>query len=389
MPTTFNVISLGTAPDMDLVEGDNVADNAAALVGLTFGSFASPLYQNFVSFSPGTGGFDGGTAGYYDQDNAPAENFRIDGGPDQVFDSAARYLATLTYTDGTTASVNVAIFQDTAGNTYLAPETSQNATQDALEAKPIRSLTLDSLFADTTSGLVADRDAFEFVTCFTPGTRLTTPSGQALVETLRQGDLVTTLDHGPQPIRWIGGCDRAATGSFAPVRICAGALGPGLPRQDILVSQQHRIVIASRIAERVCGASSVLVPAKKLLGVDGITLVKDVARVRYLHILFDRHEIVLANGAPTESLLTGPMATDLLGTLAILQIELRFPGITRRTGTPARRIPRGNELRRLLSRHRKNAQPLVRADALAPAPRGTDGIPTKYRRDTDKPKSLV
>ena len=43
------------------------------------------------------------------------------------------------------------------------------------------------------------------VICFTAGTRIRmADGGEARVETLRPGDLVWTLDHGPQPLRWRG-----------------------------------------------------------------------------------------------------------------------------------------------------------------------------------------
>lgn len=36
--------------------------------------------------------------------------------------------------------------------------------------------------------------------CFTTGTRLAAPAGQCLVENLAEGNLVLTLDQGPQPV---------------------------------------------------------------------------------------------------------------------------------------------------------------------------------------------
>ena len=50
----------------------------------------------------------------------------------------------------------------------------------------------------------------DFVYCFAEGSRLRTPGGEIRVERLSVGDMVDTLDHGPQAIRWIGrsGCCR-------------------------------------------------------------------------------------------------------------------------------------------------------------------------------------
>ena len=146
MPTTFNVISLGVQADIDTTEGNTTAENASALVGLTFGGIGNSLNEQIQTLSPGSTGFAGGTSTAYDMNNSPAETFRINGGPEQTFDGTSIYNATITYTDGSTANITAVLFQDTAGNTYLAPEFTANPDMTALQAGPIRSLTLDSLF---------------------------------------------------------------------------------------------------------------------------------------------------------------------------------------------------------------------------------------------------
>ncbi|WP_343035140.1 Hint domain-containing protein [Parasulfitobacter algicola] len=40
--------------------------------------------------------------------------------------------------------------------------------------------------------------------CFTLRMMIATPQGNRRIETLTPGDLVTTRDHGDQPVRWIG-----------------------------------------------------------------------------------------------------------------------------------------------------------------------------------------
>ena len=146
MATTFDVIFLGTGPSIDPTEGDSISENAGVLVGQTYGSIGDPLVDHIVSFSPGTAGYGGGNVSGYDTDNnVTNDQFRIDGGADQTVDGNVIYNATITYTDGTTATITATLTQDTLGNLYLLPETSANADQVALEAKPIRALTLDSV----------------------------------------------------------------------------------------------------------------------------------------------------------------------------------------------------------------------------------------------------
>nr|AIA91314.1 CAZy families GT4 protein [uncultured Gluconobacter sp.] len=99
------------------------------------------------------------------------------------------------------------------------------------------------------------------------------------IEDLRVGDLVLTKDDGPQPLRWISSRHvsaemLAAHPNMRPIRIRAGALGEGLPLRDLIVSPQHRMLVRSKVAERMFGEEEVLVAAKHLLELDGV----DVAR---------------------------------------------------------------------------------------------------------------
>ena len=163
MPTTFNVISLGIQAIIDPTEGNETAENASALVGQTFGSAAAPLHQNIQTLAPGTTGFTGGTVDAYDQNNSvSSDTFTIDGGSEQTFDAVVAYNITVTYSDGTSANILGGLFQDTVGNTYVAPLSGAN--QDALEAKAIESITVDSIASDTYAGLNADRTEGDYVT---------------------------------------------------------------------------------------------------------------------------------------------------------------------------------------------------------------------------------
>jgi hypothetical protein len=60
----------------------------------------------------------------------------------------------------------------------------------------------------TFTGASADNSSFTNentgVTCFTSGTAIRTPKGDVLIDHLRVGDLVTTMDNGPQRICWLG-----------------------------------------------------------------------------------------------------------------------------------------------------------------------------------------
>jgi len=156
------------------------------------------------------------------------------------------------------------------------------------------------------------------IACFTPGTLIDTPDGQTPVETLRPGDHVVTR-RGPQMLRWVGQrhvspFELRRRPELRPVILRAGALGSGCPTLDTPVSPQHRIEVAGPRLELLFGHARALAPAKGLM--DGVLVVPtplpDLSGtgVDYIHLLFDQHEVVRANGMWTESLLLAPMSAQ-------------------------------------------------------------------------------
>ncbi|MDU8909890.1 Hint domain-containing protein [Aestuariicoccus sp. MJ-SS9] len=146
------------------------------------------------------------------------------------------------------------------------------------------------------------------VVCFEKTVRLATPRGWQPVSSLRVGQTVCTWDGARRVVRWVGRKTVAATENAAPIRFAPGTIGNAAP---IKLSPQHRVMIASPQAELHFGASEVLVPAIGL--VDG-RRVRRVQRqnVTYVHILLDRHDILIAEGAPCESLLPGDRSGAIL-----------------------------------------------------------------------------
>ena len=137
--------------------------------------------------------------------------------------------------------------------------------------------------------------------CFVAGSRIAVPGGFVPVEGLRIGDLVETLDHGAQPIRWIGQRTVTGRGAFAPIRFAAGALGD---HGELLVSPQHRILLDDWRAAFYLGEDEALCPAHMLVNGDTIHRAP-CAHVTYVHFMFDAHEIVMAEGLASESFLFG------------------------------------------------------------------------------------
>lgn len=204
------------------------------------------------------------------------------------------------------------------------------------------------------------------VVCFAAGTLIKTHEGDRRVEDLNAGDFVLTMDECYQPIRWIGSrkldvIDLTAYPELKPICIRANALGEGVPKKDLRVSPQHRILVRSKIAQRMFGTDEVLIPAKKLLDIDGIDVDNHAEAVEYFHIFFDKHQIVLSNGAETESLFPGKQALQALSPQALREIEMLFPEIFEPDfqPVPAREIPRkGKLIQRMVERHNKNNKPV-------------------------------
>lgn len=194
------------------------------------------------------------------------------------------------------------------------------------------------------------------VVCFAHGTLIETDRGPVSVEKLRRGDLVVTQDQGLQPIRWIGkrtvtAADLARYPKLTPVRITAGALQQGLPRRDLLVSRQHRMVVSRPSAKPDCRDGDVLVSAIKLTGLPGVFADETVDEVEYFHVLFDRHQVIFAEGAPTESLFPGAQALRGVSLEARAELFQLFPELIDAGYAPdsARPIPTGRVQKELIA----------------------------------------
>ena len=324
MPKTFKVFYLGNEASIDPTEGNDISENAASLVGKTYGGPGNALTNHSHTLSQGSVKYTGGAVSdAYDSDNNGAnETFRIDGGSDQTIEGTVEYNATITYNDGTTATITAIVFQDLGGNLYLAPETSLNSDQTALQAKPIRSLTLDSV-ADNNVNLGGNRYNGTYPVCFTSGTAIRTPCGDILIDELRVGDLVCTMDNGPQAIRWISRrhIDQPqllATPTLRPILIRKGLLGT---KRDLLVSPQHGMLF---------GRDN-LVRAKHLAETpeSGVRIAHGKRTVTYVHLMFDAHQVIFAEGAPSESFYPGPMAQRAIPDAARAELKALFPDVFR------------------------------------------------------------
>jgi hypothetical protein len=174
------------------------------------------------------------------------------------------------------------------------------------------------------------------IPCFTPGTTIATPKGERLVEELQEGDRIITRDNGIQEIAWVGhksmdGKQLAANPHLKPILIKAGSLGDGLPERDMLVSPNHRVLVASEMTQLYFEEREVLAAAKHMTGAQGIHAV-DVMATTYIHFMFEKHEVVLSNGAWTESFQPGDYSLKGIGNSQRNEIFELFPELATKGG---------------------------------------------------------
>ena len=214
---------------------------------------------------------------------------------------------------------------------------------------------VDSITLGTWNGVeyyaVQTADIDDPFICFAAGTQIATPRGPRRVETLRPGDVVDTMDHGPRRLIWVGEQTRAGRGKAAPVRISARALGNDAA---VLVSRQHRLLLRDpALAPRIGGAEG-LVPAIHLVGRPGIALAP-CSRVTWVHVMCDRHEILRAGGLWAESLLPGPQALRMMTPRHRVEILRLMRHMIR--PEPARPLLTGRDMRWLARQRIAAAEP--------------------------------
>jgi len=212
-------------------------------------------------------------------------------------------------------------------------------------------------WADGSTTTFSNIENITQVPCFTPGTLIETKAGPLPVESLRVGQKVLTRDNGYQRIRWIGrrplsAADLAANPALQPVLIRQGALGGGLPTADLRLSPQHRMLISAPRADLLFGEPEVLAAALHLVGQPGIERAA-CDSVSYIHLMFDAHEIILADGAWSESFQPGDGALSGLESAERAELfaifpELRLPE-ARGSYVAARRSLKAHEVGVLLA----------------------------------------
>ncbi len=158
---------------------------------------------------------------------------------------------------------------------------------------------VSDLIFDVSTGKITTLQIDPNAPCFAKGTLIRTVRGDVAVETLKVGDLVVTSSGAERPIVWLGCYNLKRTRSSQyeisrPVRIQANAFGEQQPYADLWLSPGHAVCV--RVLDEV------LIPIGYLI--NGATIKQvDVAEITYWHVELETHDILIANGLPTESYL--------------------------------------------------------------------------------------
>ena len=199
------------------------------------------------------------------------------------------------------------------------------------------------------------------VVCFVSGTNILTETGERPIDTLRVGDRIITQDNGVQVLRWIGRRsvsqhDLARNPKLLPIQLSPKLTGG---KSCLAVSPQHGILLRINGEER-------LVRATWLADMQGgaARIMKGCREVTYLHLMFDQHQIVFANGAASESFYPSKFALAAVAPAARREIFALFPrldvseaqasyGASAREFAPRNDLPRHlRDLKRHNHRHR-------------------------------------
>jgi Hint domain len=143
----------------------------------------------------------------------------------------------------------------------------------------------------------------EALAAYAGDTLIDTPDGPRLAASLVAGDVVTTLANGSRPLRWVGrrrvsAVEMLAHPGLRPVEFAPGVIGND---RALLVSPRKRLLIDDWRAAVYFGEDRVLVSASALVDDQSARVVLPPEGVEYVVLLCDRHEILLAEGALSES----------------------------------------------------------------------------------------
>ncbi len=346
----------------DTISGEGIDETDGDTLDLS--RVTDDLTIDLSGSDPEIGEFSDGT---FTANFEEIENIILGGGADTIYladGSGADFVQGFDLTDfgdGTTVDqLNVADVTSDFGTTpvtawdVVVTDTNGDGTGDAILTFPGgESLTLIGVLASQVDSIL-ELNAIG-IPCFTPGTMIRTSRGEQPIEEIAEGDLVLTADAGLQPVAWVGtrhldAAQLAEHPELRPVVIRKGAFGN---RRKMLVSPQHGL-----IWDRAGGGLIRAKHAAEFMGGKVARIDRNCTDVTYIHLMFDRHQLVFAEGAATEAFYPGPQALRALEQPVLTELLALFPDLGRVAfansapetayGAPVRPYLRSGEIRKMM-----------------------------------------
>ena len=270
-----------------------------------------------------------------------------------------------------------AIFEDSSGQQYILFSEDFDLSRIANDG----TLVLEEQ-ADAAGNLeVSD------ILCFAKGTMILTVLGERSVEGLKTGDRLVTRNGQLTTIRWTSHTHHSAEAlsqnpNFRPYKIAKNTFADGVPHRDLLVTKQHRVLLNSIVAKRMTGQSEVLVPTHILSDRGYSSQQTPQDGISYYHILTDRHDVIWANGLPSETLYIGSQLIKIIGPKRYQEVcQLLETGTV--SASSAHHIMPNKKARKLIERIAANKKSLFEGQTIpvtVPASTGSmapsEAVPT-------------
>ncbi len=312
---------LGGAGDDD-VRGNN--DNDTVGGGTGDDSLRGGLGRDVFLYNVGDGHDTIRDFGVIDaDDNAGSDFINLSGFYDDISELRADYAD-----DGI-------LNQSNAGGSVDYSDNTQFGAGDSLTFNGVT----QSSFTKSNTGMLL---------CFSGDTSILTPGGEVPILDLKPGDLVTTMDNGPRKLFWMYQRDLTmqtlrASPRLRPVRFKEGVLGS---TARLLVSRQHGVLVghSGDHLARACHLEPVL---------GGVNIARNCRALTYVHLMFEQHEIIFANGVACESFYPGPEAMALLDAKTRLKFHQMLGSAGHAAdgyGPPARPYLRAHEIENIAAK---------------------------------------
>lgn len=171
--------------------------------------------------------------------------------------------------------------------------------------------TYDGSYIETgpeSSGLYIDSYYAANVSCFLAGSMINTPNGLIAVEDIKVGDYIVCYNEDQQENRTViwTGYNTVSVNALLPedeanypVRVLKNAIADNVPSKDLLVTQEHCLLINNQF-----------IPVRMLVNNSTIFYDHSITEYTYYHIETETHSVIMADGTLTESYLdTGNRAS--------------------------------------------------------------------------------